>query len=185
VAGAAPSTFAALHLFVGSGRAGEGEGVSAGAATAPPALVASLPPSSPEAWAGLAASLAAAGAPPAELAGIERALGAVLAISAVPVTYGIGAIELLGSEAGYEYDAKSDLGIHVFLSVNGSICTNVTEDADGNEVTDCAACAVTCQINRTVKTFNSLVELQQEPSLTSTAPGITFDGMTVEVTFHA
>jgi hypothetical protein len=107
------------------------------------------------------------------------------AISAVPVTYGIGAIELLGSEAGYEYDAKSDLGIHVFLSVNGSICTNVTEDADGNEVTDCAACAVTCQINRTVKTFNSLVELQQEPSLTSTAPGITFDGMTVEVTFHA
>ena len=106
-------------------------------------------------------------------------------VSEVPVTWGIGAVELLGSEAGFEYDAKSDLGIHVFLSANGTICTDVTDDASGREVIDCDACRAACIADPVAKIFNKLVEFEQEPSdLTDPGSGITFFGMVVEVTFH-
>jgi hypothetical protein len=106
-------------------------------------------------------------------------------VSEVQVTWGIGAVELLGSEAGFEYDAKSDLGIHVFLSANGTICTDVTEDATGREIIDCDACRAACIADPVAKIFNKLVEFEQEPSdLSDPGSGITFYGMVVEVTFH-
>lgn len=107
-------------------------------------------------------------------------------IGADEVSWDVGAVELLGSEAGYEYDAMTDLGIHVFLSTNGTICTNVTEKVSKREVIDCDACPAACIADPIVKLFNPLVEFEQEPSdLSDAGSGIMFFGMPVEVTFHS
>lgn len=71
----------------------------------------------------------------------------------------IGAIELFGSNASYEYDAKADFGVHVFLD---------TQKYTGN----------IAELERILKKYNELIEFKQEGQ-------ITFYGIVFEVTFHA
>ncbi|KAI7844625.1 hypothetical protein COHA_001715 [Chlorella ohadii] len=91
-----------------------------------------------------------------------------------------------GSTASYEWDKLADLGIHVFLSVNGSMCPTTCKAPEG------PVCEAACQYNELAKKHNKEIEMEQEASYmdaqgrTSPQPapdtGVLINGLVAEVT---
>ncbi|KAI7845488.1 hypothetical protein COHA_001035 [Chlorella ohadii] len=118
----------------------------------------------------------------AAIALVERNVAAM----DLPPEFTIDAIELQGSAASYEWDELADLGIHVFLAVNGSVCPTSCKAPEG------PVCEAACQYDTISKLYNSYIEGEQEATFTDsqgrTTPkpdpdtGVLLNGLVAEVT---
>ncbi|PRW32909.1 hypothetical protein C2E21_8079 isoform A [Chlorella sorokiniana] len=107
----------------------------------------------------------------------------------LPPEFTIDSIELQGSTASYEWDQLADVGIHVFLAYNGSMCPTSCKAPEG------PVCEAACQYDDLARMFNSYNMAKQEATFNDAqgrtsetadpTTGVLFNCLVAEVTIMA